>query len=247
MQSNGSYSKRRYVRKTAVPKGLARVSAAQVDRNLANEVAKLKRIVRKRAPESKYLDTTLSFANVADTVGAVNHITSLGQGPAEQQRIGDSITVSAIDVLVRVSTATTSIGAAPTGEEAVRFALVQDMQQVADTVPTVGAIMAQVANPHNPLRSIEAGVTRFKILWMSPVIQPARITASSTPVATLTAVSPTQANWSFAHMKCNIKVRFNGSNGTDIEKNGLYVICWTNIAADIVDADGYTRLTYTDI
>lgn len=240
------YSKRRYVRKTAVPKGLARVSAAQVDRNLASEVAKLKRIVRKRAPELKYFDTSLSYVNVADSVGAVNHITSMGQGTAESQRVSDSITVSAIDCLVRVGTTSGSTGTAPNGDEAVRFALVQDMQQVSDTVPSVGVIMAQASNPHNPLKQIETGISRFKILWMSPVIQTARITATSTPVATLTGLSPSQPNWAFAHVKCNIKVRFNGSSGTDIEKNGLYVICWTNVAADTVDADGFTRITYTD-
>lgn len=246
MQSTGSYAKRRYVRKASVPKGLARVSAAQVDRNLANEVAKLKRIVRKRAPELKYFDTALSFVNVSDTVGAVNHITAMSQGTAESQRVGDSISVSAIDCLIRVGTTSGSVGAAPNGDEAVRFALVQDMQQVSDTVPTVGAIMAQTTNPHNPLKQIETGIHRFKILWMSPVIQAARITASSTPVATLTGLTPTQPNWAFAHVKCNVKVRFNGGNTTDIDKNGLYVICWTNIAADTVDADGYTRVTYTD-
>lgn len=240
------YSKRRYVRKAAVPKGLARVSAAQVDRNLASEVAKLKRIVRKRAPELKYFDTSLSYVNVADSVGAVNHITSMGQGTAESQRVSDSITVSAIDCLVRVGTTSGSTGTAPNGDEAVRFALVQDMQQVSDTLPSVGVIMAQASNPHNPLKQIETGITRFKILWMSPVIQTARITATSTPVATLTGLSPSQPNWAFAHVKCNIKVRFNGSSGTDIEKNGLYVICWTNVAADTVDADGFTRITYTD-
>lgn len=246
MQANGSYAKRRYVRKTAIPKGLSRVSAAQVDRNLASEVAKLKRIVRKRAPEAKYFDTALSFANVADSVGAVQHITALGQGVAEAQRVGDSITVSAIDCLVRVGTTSGSVGAFPNGDEAVRFALVQDTQQVSDTVPTVGAIMVQVANPHNPLKQIESGIHRFKFLWMSPVIQASRITASSTAVATLAALSPTQANWAFAHVKCNLKIRFNGNSGTDIEKNGLYVICWTNVAADTIDADGYTRITYTD-
>lgn len=244
---SGMYSKRRYVRKAAVPKGLARVSAAQVDRNLASEVAKLKRIVRKRAPELKYFDTSLSFVNVADTVGAVNHITSMGQGTAESQRVSDVITVSAIDCLVRVGTTSGSTGTSPNGDEAVRFALVQDTQQVSDTVPTVGVIMAQTTNPHNPLKQIETGITRFKILWMSPVIQTARITASSTPVATLTSLSPTQPNWAFAHVKCNVKVRFNGNSGTDIEKNGLYVICWTNVAADTVDADGFTRITYTDM
>lgn len=246
MQANGSYAKRRYARKAAVPKGLARVSAAQVDRNLANEVAKLKRIVRKRAPELKYFDTSLSYINVADSVGSLQHITAIPAGTAESQRVGDSISVSAVDCLIRVGTTAGSTGALPNGDEAVRFALVQDTQQVSDTVPTVSVIMAQVSNPHNPLKQIETGISRFKLLWISPVIQPARITASSTPVATLTALSPTQPNWAFAHVKCNIKVRFNGSAAGDIEKNGLYVICWTNIAADTVDADGYTRITYTD-
>jgi len=240
-------AKRRYVRKQSIPKGLSRVSAAQVDRNLANEVAKLKRAVRKRAPEDKYFDYAIAFANVADTAGASNIICQIPAGAGEAQRIGDSITVSAIDVLVRVGTTSASTGVAPAGEEAVRFAVVQDMQQITDAATVSPAtVFAQVSNPLNPLLNIELGVKRFKVLWYSPVMQLSRIISSATPVATLTALSPTQANWAFAHLKCNIKVRYNGTSLTDVEKNGLYVLCWTNVAGDTVDADGFTRLTYTD-
>lgn len=238
--------KRRYVRKQAIPKGLSRVSAAQVDRNLANEVAKLKRAVRKRVPEDKFYDAGISFVNVTDSGGSVYNICTVPAGSGESQRVGDSITVTAIDVLVRLGTSTASTGTFPNGDEAVRFAIVQDMQQVSDTPPTVTQIMAQVGNPHNPLLAIETGLKRFKVLWYSPVIQTSRIISASTPVATLGPLSPTQPNWAFAHLKCNIKIRYNGTATTDIEKNGLYVICWTNIAADTVDADGFSRLTYTD-
>lgn len=239
-------TKRRYVRKQAIPKGLSRVSAAQVDRNLANEVAKLKRAVRKRAPELKYADTLLSFPNVTDTAGSFQPLMSIAAGAGESQRIADSITVSAIDVLVRVGTTTASTGTFPNGDEAVRFAIVQDLQQISDTNILPATVLAQVANPHNPLMNIELGINRFKILWYSPVIQTARIVSASTPVATLGPLSPTQANWAFAHVKCNVKIRYNGTASGDYEKNGLYVICWTNVAGDTIDADGFSRLTYTD-
>lgn len=237
--------KRRYVRKAG--SGIVkRVSAKDVDTMLAKKVQKLERAVRVRRPEMKFFDTALSASNIVDTTGAVNLFTNMGQGTDVGGRIGDSIRIHRVVGHVRIGTAAASVGVTPTGDEFARVSIVQDKQQVSDTLPTAGVIYNSVLQPQSLLLNLASSEGRFNVLATSPLFSISRIAPYVTPVAAVNNQCPTQTPvWNF-DFKCNVVVKFNGSSTTDIQKNGLYVVWRANTPADTLDSDGTIRIFYTD-
>lgn len=227
-------------------KGLKRVSSKDVEAMLAKKVLRLERISRARLPEEKFFDTSLSAVNIADISGAIQSIVNVAAGSDYNNRVGDTIRIHRIEGYVRIATGSSSIGAAPTTEQHIRCNLVMDSQQISDTAPNPSAIFAYVEQPEGNILLESLCHKRFKILATSQLWSAAMLASSATPVATLQSLSPTQINvWNF-DLKCNIRVSYNGTAGTDFEKNGIYVVWRTNIAADTLDSDGVVRIFYTD-
>jgi len=222
-----------------------RVSSKDVEEMLAKKVLRLERTIRLRKPEEKFIETSMSAINVTDLSGYVQSLVVVAQGTDYNNRIGDSIRVHRIQGHARISTASSSLGAAPNGEEFIRMHVVLDTQQISDTVPGASTIFASTAGP-SVLLNEALSHHRFKILKTSPLMVAARLASSSTPVATLLNQAPTQnAVWNF-NIKCNHVVSYNATTGDQIEKNGIYFVFLTSIAADTMDADGIVRVYYTD-
>lgn len=221
------------------------VSASKAQENLSKKVARLSKIVRGIQPERKIIISNVTFSNVADTVGGINDIVALTAGTDISNRIADKVRIKSIRLTARVSTVSSSLGALPTDDEFTRFIVVQDTQTVADTIPAVSTIVQSTSTPQAPFPALDA-TGRFKWLAVSPLIQHARVAGSATPAATLVSLVPTQSpvwQWSW---KGDLMQGYNGTAGTDIQKNALFLVCITNLAADTLDADANIRVEFID-
>lgn len=227
-------------------KGVKRVSSKDVENMLAKKVLRLERISRARRPEEKFLETALSAINITDAAGAIQSLVNVSAGSDFNNRIGDTIRIHRIEGFVRIADGAGSIGSFPTNEQHIRCNVVQDTQQVSDTVASVSTIFPSASEPESNFLNEALSHKRFKILATSQLWSCAMLASSATPVATLMALTPTQANtWNF-DFKCNIRVSYNGTAATDFEKNGVFLTWRTNVAADTVDSDGRVRIYYTD-
>lgn len=211
---------------------LVQVSKKQVDQNQSRTIQRLVKLTRGIAPERKFFDTSLSFINVTDSTGAIQNITLIPQDDTVSGRTGNKIRIKALYVQTRISTQSLS----GLVESFIRFAVVQDMQQVSDTSPTVSQIVNNPALPQNSLMTIP-NQGRFKILKLFKLSDGTMMSGSN---ATQSAVQ------SWRRFGLDIVVTYNGTAGTDIQKNGIYVICYTNEPSDVIDADGIARVTYVD-
>ena len=232
-------------KKQKIQKGLVPVSTKQAERNLAQEVTRLKKLVKGISPELKYLDVTLSALNVTDTSGAVQSLNTLAQGDGIGDRTGNKVRYKSIQIDFQIDTAGGSLGALPLASEASRMYVIQDKQQVSDTAPAPSDMFENPALVYSPrLNKVNQG--RFKILFDSGPVSHAMIASQFTPVATLTAFPPTDRPHRGFYRRFDIPVTFNGTASTDIQKNGLYAVWLTNVAGDTVDYGGNSRIRFID-
>jgi len=218
--------------KLSTKSSLVTVSKKQVDQNQSRVIQRLVKLTRGIAPERKFFDTSLSFINVADTAGAIVQITSIAQGDTVGTRTGNKIRIKALYVQVRVSTQSL----AGLAEEYVRFMVVQDMQQVSDTAPTVANIVNNTALPQNALPLV-ASQGRYRILHTFKLFDGQMLLASN-------ATQSSTQTW--VKYGLDIPVTYNDTASSDIQKNGIYVICYTNEPTDVIDCDGLARVTFVD-
>lgn len=222
-----------------------RQTAKDVELQLARKVKTLERQMKARAPEEKFVDVSLSFINVASGSGAVGHLTIIAAGSDFNQRIGDTVRIHRITGHLRLATGAGSLGATLSGEEFVSSSIVVDGQQVGDTSPTASAVFAD-ANPPSVLLNEAVSHKRFKILSTSPLLEAARVGPNSVIGVVTYAQAPTQSAVWYYDFPCAIRTSFNGTATTDIEKNGIYMVVRSSIAAASADLDGRCRLYYTD-
>jgi len=191
------------------------------------QIRALQRFVGTLKPEIKYWDTAISAANLPVT-GTVDHITNIDQGDTVSTRTGNAVNIVSV-------TLKGTIVQAQNGSF-YRVALVQDKQQVADTAPTASAIFSDGIASANPVTAVPtiANASRFNVLWMSKIYDGAVINSGN------------QIPYYEMTKKLNLKVIFNGVAGTDIEKNGLYVVFLTDAVGGTADFNGLARLGFTD-
>jgi len=195
--------------------------------SVVQQIKALQRFVATLKPEIKYHDTSASGLNVAVT-GTVDHITDIAQGDTVSTRTGNAITVVSVTIKGTISDMTNAAF--------YRVAVVQDKQQIADTSPSATNIFSDGIASANPVTAVPtvANLARFNVLWMSKIYSGTVVNAGN------------QIPYYEFTRKTNIKVSYNGSASTDIEKNGLYVVFLTDSGANIVDFNGLARLGFTD-
>jgi len=191
------------------------------------QIRALQRFVGTLKPEIKYWDTAISAGNLPVT-GTVDHITNIDQGDTVSTRTGNAVNIVSV-------TLKGTIVQAQNGSF-YRVALVQDKQQVADTAPTASAIFSDGIASANPVTAVPtiANASRFNVLWMSKIYDGTVINSGN------------QIPYYEMTKKLNLKVIFNGVAGTDIEKNGLYVVFLTDAVGGTADFNGLARLGFTD-
>jgi len=194
--------------------------------------------VNKLKPEKKYVDVSLAITNNADAgTGGVVHLTQVAQGDTQSTRTGNAINLTDIKIGFqwdRGTTITAGINAH------VRFAVVVDREQVADTVPTAAAIFTS-ADPINPRPNL-ANLERFRILYVSPQIDPLMAVLDTDITSPPQRSNLMEYSWSG-----NLKVAYNDTASTDIEKNGVYFVILTANSGDTIDTSGTCRIGYTDV
>lgn len=202
--------------------------------SLYQQVKSLQTFARRLAPEKKFLDTAISVSSIP-TAGSVILINGIGENDTSDARTGRLVNVT--DIMIRgfLNGDTDS-----TQQGFVRFALVQDKQQVADTAPTAQAIFKNgdevLAFPNN------ANISRFNVLWMSKVYDLKMTNIDTDDLQPRSQSVVVSGGW-----KGNIKTQFNGVSGTDIEKNGLYFVILKSFGATTTDFVGESRVAYTDV
>lgn len=209
---------------------------------LRSQVRQLRTYVRKLAPEQKSIDLDLDVTNLASS-GAIVSIVNIPSGAGDDDRIGNTINITGIivnGIIVRSTDFTN--GAA--NNSYIRFCVVQDTQQVADTAPTAASMFLDPAEPWNLVAPAQS--SRFRVLWASQLFDLARIIPDSDLIP-LSAIIPTMSPVFSFQWSGNVKVDYNGSAGTDVEKNGLYFVALTNNTVSTGDIEAKARVIYTDV
>lgn len=186
--------------------------------------------------ETKMLTTSVSNQEIDDgtTKGTyVGQLTSVAQGDGQDQRDGFKISVSSLHVK--------GFMRAATGPCIVPVSIVQDTQQVSDSVPGYtdifngsGELLAM------PLRE-SLSISRFKVLRQTTIVV-SPVTASGDNPNTIVPFS------FYIKFPKGLPVEFNGSANTDIQKNGLYICCanWQPSINSYAVLSFHFRLNYTD-
>lgn len=163
----------------------------------------------------------LDVTPTVDTTGTVTHLTGIAVGDGDNQRTGNSIFVRGM--YIRFSMKINAVATA----SLIRILLVRDRQQVADTVPTIADVLEAVT-PNAPLNSNSVG--KYDILWDRVVA----LQLANLDNKFLTKFIP-----------CRSHVRFNGTAGTDIQRNGVYLMIFSN-DANAPTVTYSSRITYHD-
>lgn len=156
----------------------------------------------------------------------ITSLVDIEQGDLVNKRTGNSILAKSLSM-----NGFMYVNASQTTNTRVMIALVQDKQQIADTLPTVGDIFTTDTDPHSLLNVNTAG--RFKILMRR------QYTLDSN------AAGNNARSLKFFH-KLNFHVRYNGTTYADLQKNGLYLVFITSESTLYPSINLNARLNYHD-
>lgn len=165
-----------------------------------------------------------SFDTTVDTTGSVTHLSDIGQGDTVSGRAGNSIFARSLywRCLITIN---------PTLKPTyIRLMIIRDRQQQGDTSPAIGDVL-QTVSIQSPL-DVSTNQGRFDIL-MDRVIK-------------LDDASR-QTVFTQKYLRMRSHIRYNGTASTDIQKNGLYFMAFSN--EDVTDAPTVSwnaRLAYHD-
>lgn len=209
---------------------------------LTAQVKSLQRIVKNLVPEQKYVDVSVSAAQIPANTGTVVHLTAVAQGDTQATRTGNVINVTSVSILGQWTRASdTAVN--PNG--LYQVALVVDKEQTSDTSPT-GDTIFQAANPLSAFPQLNH-LERFRIIWMSQIFDATKLVTDSDEVVGATSKVPTQTNFYKKFWTGNIKVAYNGSASTDIEKNGIYIVYLSSDGNNTMDGAATARIGFTDV
>lgn len=224
------YRRRRYASRKSAPSWLQYIrnsSAVSNTASLAWSAWKgMNRIRRLVNVEKKKLDTAISNSpdNSTFTNTFVTHLSAVPLGDSDAQRDGNSIRPQYLLIrghLVMNGSATNTC---------VRYIVFQDTQQQSDTIPAVSDVLETsfgfVVN--NPLNSETVG--RFRIIsdWNCVV-------DTDNPLYTFKK-----------NIRLSGHIRYNGTTGTDIQKDGLYILAVSDQVTNTPTSTLTCRLSFTD-
>lgn len=201
--------------------------------SITNQLKSLQRAVNALKPEIKYVDTQIPITNSVALTGSVIHLTQIQQGDRTSDRTGDAISVKRLAMRFRIDRGSFSTAGFGFGMRIVMFV---DKQQIADTSPAIGDVL-ELPSGTGLVSAFPRTVNleRFRILYMSPYLDAFRVQNGDIN-------DYYEFNWSG-----DLKVEFNGSAVSDIQKNGIYFGFVTNDTSNTVDGDGYVRVGFTDV
>lgn len=183
-------------------------------------VKKLKGIIN-----SELLKNDVSLSLAANQ-SRILLISNMAQGDGVSGRTGNSVLAKYLSLKGSVI-----INSTVASNTRVMLALVQDTQQISDILPTIADIFQSSTDPHTFLNKDTVG--RFRILK--------RVQYTLNPVGGGRNVVTVNMN-----LPIDNHIRWNGSAGGDVQKNGLYWVVITSENANYPTIDMTARLTYYD-
>lgn len=188
---------------------------------------KVKNIVRNQLLERKKISQGTSAA-ITNTGTIKYNLTNIAQGDDVNERIGNSITATGFSYK-----GTFYNNASATNGTMIRIILVQDLQQIADTEPSYSDVFAS-NTIDSEMNSANTG--RFRVLWSQLFTINMAFSGQ--------VVKKYIKKW--IKFKTPIKVRYNGTAGTDIQKNGLFLTMISDQAVNTPNLDDRFTLYYND-
>ena len=169
-------------------------------------------------------------ARTLSLIGNVDSCIAVAEGDTSLTRSGLKITPASM--LVRIRTKANSIA---TQGALARYMLVRDKQQVSDTTPSVGEIIETTGlRVLSPLSRLFRD--RFDVLWDKVV----KVSAAG-------AYGDVHYFSKFTKLPSTKPVYFNGTAGTDIQKNVLYLVSITDEGTNSPQMFAEFRLRYADL
>jgi len=174
--------------------------------------------------ERMYVDNTMA-ALTSPT--QILNCQQLIVGDLSGQRTGNSILARSLYLQGYIN-----INPSVTVSTRLSLALVQDTQQIADTVPTTGDIFDGTA-PESRIRvgASNNNAGRFKILWRRNYV----LIPGQRPTVTFDK-----------YWKLYSHIKYNGASAADIQKNGYYLVLLTSEGTNFPSISLSTRLGYHD-
>lgn len=201
-------------------------------RNLPYELFRLKKQIAMRPrPEMKVLQSTLTFSNVNDSAGDIQHLSAIPQGAELDDRLGDRINVSKINMLFTLTGGSTN-----TATLVYSFYLVKDLESNG-VVPVIAGTVQSIFSSFNPTAAFPLGATkeRFKVL--------ARTDFGG---AMLLNGNELDLKKRFVKTKSVTTYHDTSASQTGAGKNQYYVVLLSNDTADTVDGQCAFEIYYTD-
>jgi len=200
---------------------------------LRTQVKALQRAVNALAPEIKYVDQSLQVTNSPVGVGTIVHVSAIAQGDTTGARTGDLINVKQMALRWRFDRGTSTTTGFGFGA---RLFLLQDKQQIADTTAAATYFIdSSVSTAPVTGFPVIPNLERYRVLYQSPYIDFYRISTGN---------QSAQFEWNWTG---NLKIEYNGTASSDIQKNGLYFVFCHNDSAATIDGDGVLRIGFTDV
>lgn len=178
----------------------------------------VKKLVGK--PEIKYADIG-STTDLPDNTGQVEgNLVNITQGETGNLRIGNVITVKSMYLRLY------AYQDASATNTAMRFAIVQDNQQVADTAPVWTDIFTE---NHPCSQRKNTSLQRFKVLADKMI-----------------TFGDKKMYHTELYLKLNHVVRYNGIASTDIQKGGIYLLMVSNEVTNYPTVSWTYRVSFLD-
>ena len=216
------YRKKNYRKKT--PWYNKKYNALQIAGKALSGVKYLKGLVN-----SEMLHVNQVNAAGIDYNGTIYHLTNIGQDDTASGRTGNSLLLKSVFLRVKFEK-----DASATSSSCIKMMIIQDKQQVSDTTPAISDILESSGNIYSPLSPLKIGSSgRYKILYSK------QFTLDVTGGWTSKVIEK--------YIPMYLHVRYNGTAGTDIQKNGIYVIFISDKVTTLLPTQTmYSRLGYHD-
>lgn len=237
------YRSRPYRKKSnVVGKGLARVSASQVDRNLAKQVTRLTKMTRGLTPELKFADVSLTTSNITGGVSVL--MNQVAQGVTQANRIGMFINMKSWYIAGSISTATTSFDLL--GDYYWRCMVVVDSDAGTTAVANIGSLVVDQTETPVQMLYNNLYLKRFKILYDSgPMLVN---TIQATPGAEATRTTFVRASGQLPGS--GIKLNYDSTGASDISRKAVYFLLFSDATVagtKSLDFNGSSRIRFTDV
>lgn len=214
------HRRRRYSRRSRRPRR-PRQSSFQRYANMAYSAYKGVRYITGLV-NSEVFKHDITYSTPIDNTGVLIPLTSLAEGNGDDDRTGNSIFVRSVNI-------DGSLAISGDNNTIVKLALIKDTQQQSDTVPSFTDVY-ESASINTHLNSNTVG--RFSVL--------------ASRYYTLN-VFASQQRKIYLNKAMRMHVRYNGPNGTDIQRNGLYLALISNQTSINAPYTGmHIRVSYHD-